>query len=61
MSEPKSEYIEAKEASEKRKRLEQLRYRDLHFMIEYGADDKQLNEYAELLIHFIITNEIKEQ
>jgi len=61
MSEPKSEYIEAKEVSEKRKRLEQLRYRDLHFMIEYNATDDQLNEYAELLIHFIITNEIKEK
>ena len=60
MNEPKSEYIEANEAIEKRKRLEQLRYRDLAFMIEYNATDNQLKEYGEMLIHFIIQNEIKE-
>lgn len=61
MSEPKSEYIQSNEEIEKKKRLEQLRYRDLHFMIEYNATDDQLKEYAEMLIHFIITNEIKEK
>jgi hypothetical protein len=60
MSEPKSEYITANEDIEKRKRLEQLRYRDLAFMIEHGSDEEQLKEYSELLIHFIMQNEIKE-
>lgn len=58
MSESSQEFIEGEEDRLKIEGLKQLRISALYEIIEYNLTDDTIGNFQELLIHFIMENEI---